>query len=107
MDMKIVLFQSTREILNNVVKHANAQHIDVRIWEENAYLWMEVEDNGIGFNADLNTEGTNGDGGFGLVNVKERLNQIEGLFDIQSYPGKGTRVRYAAPMHFNHNRETD
>jgi len=107
MDMKIVLFQSTREILNNVVKHANAQHIDVRLWEENSYLWMEVEDNGIGFDADLNTELTNGDGGFGLVNVKERLNQIEGLFDIQSYPGKGTRVRYAAPMHLNHKHERD
>jgi signal transduction histidine kinase len=102
METQTILFQSTREILNNVIKHAHAESVDVDIWSEDNMLWIRVEDDGIGFqNPKAESDSSNGEGGYGLVNIRERLKQIDGQFEIEYEPGVGTRVKFAAPLRLN------
>ena len=102
METQTILFQSTREILNNVIKHAHAESVDVDIWSEDNMLWIRVEDDGIGFqNPKAEPDTSNREGGSGLVNIRERLKQIDGQFEIEYEPGVGTRVKFAAPLRLN------
>jgi len=93
-----LMFRNVRELLVNVVKHARATKVYVRLWEDDGMLKVVVEDDGIGF--DLGTPKTSlvTNGGFGLFSVQERMNDLGGSLDIESTPSKGCRVTMTAPM---------
>jgi signal transduction histidine kinase len=93
----VVLFTSVNELLNNVVKHATAQRVMVRVETDEQSVQVDVEDNGTGFNPESLDSGQSGEWGFGLFSIRERLKYLGGYFDIQSAPGKGTRARLSAP----------
>ncbi|MBC8469148.1 MAG: PAS domain S-box protein [Planctomycetes bacterium] len=97
-DMSVVLFQAVREILTNVVKHANAKKVKVCIDKLVHRVQVIVEDDGTGFELSGLKSPDKEKGGFGLFNVKERLEYIDGSFDIESRPGQGTRVTVAVPL---------
>jgi signal transduction histidine kinase len=83
------LYWITQEALNNAVKHAKAQHVTVqlRFDEEKAYL--EVRDDGLGFDAaDAELAG-----GLGMRGIKERVRQIDAKLHIDSIPEEGTSVK--------------
>ncbi len=88
------LFLAVREALNNVVRHARADLIRLEVRVENSRLRIAVEDNGCGFAPEQTTaEGTHE----GLTNMRRRLEDIGGSFQIVSRPG-GTRVEFIAPL---------
>ncbi len=99
-DISVLLFRDVRELLINVVKHAEANKVKVSISRVDNDIQVCVEDNGVGFNADeialLPTEA----GGFGLFSIRERLEQIGGLIEIESKPGRGSRITMTAPIKY-------
>ena len=99
-DMSIVLFQAVRELLTNVVKHANANKVKVCIDKFDHRVQVIVEDDGVGFELSGLKSPDKEKGGFGLFNVKERLEYLGGSFDIESKPGQGTRVTMTVPLEF-------
>ncbi len=86
------LFRIIQEALNNVIKHANATEIKVRLEFSSEFLAVQVIDNGCGF--DLPPEGawTADDEHLGLVGMRERAELIGATLKIDSRPGLGTRV---------------
>jgi signal transduction histidine kinase len=79
----------TAEALTNVVKHARAEHADVRAWVEDAVLHLEVRDDGVGGAA---TEGS------GLLGLRDRVEALGGRVEIASPPGAGTRLAATLPL---------
>jgi len=89
------LFLAVREALNNAVRHARADLIRLEIRAENSSVRIAVEDNGCGFAP----EQTTGAGAHeGLTNMRRRMEEIGGRFQIASRPGGGTRVEFIAPL---------
>jgi ligand-binding sensor domain-containing protein/signal transduction histidine kinase len=82
------LFLAFKEALNNVVKHASASEVWVRITIEDSVCIVSVEDDGRGFHA----ESVHPDGN-GLNSMRERLAAIGGRFELQSRPNEGTRLQ--------------
>jgi len=94
--MRVLVFQLVRELLMNVVKHAEIPAAAVCIARTAAGLTVTIEDKGRGF-AMLDAEaGT--PGRFGLFHVRERVDAIGGEFHLQSALGEGTRVRMSIPL---------
>lgn len=80
------LFRICQEALNNALKYANAETLDIFIEaNETTYFKFCLKDNGIGFDLSKNTEGT-----YGLKNMKARAKEMGAGFHIQSELGKGT-----------------
>jgi two-component system nitrate/nitrite sensor histidine kinase NarX len=86
-DVKVALYRITQEALNNVVKHAQAKHVTLRLQTIAAGLEVCVRDDGRGFNlADIPQ------GHFGLGNMRERAEAIGATLEIKSHPERGTRL---------------
>jgi PAS domain S-box-containing protein len=97
-DVKIFLFESVRELLFNTVKHAQVSRARVRMRQmDGAGLQIIVSDEGAGFDScQLKSAGENG-GGFGLFSIRERIGLIGGSVQIDSAPGKGSRLALMVP----------
>jgi signal transduction histidine kinase len=80
------LYQISLEALNNVLKHAKAKQVLVQLLFEQDRCQLTIQDDGIGF--DL--ERTDRFGGYGLANIRHRLEKIGGELTIITEPGKGT-----------------
>jgi len=87
------IFRIAQEALQNVLKHANAQHVVVKLGAEEGDLLLEVEDDGIGF--DPEAPGTRSRR-LGLTSMEERAQRFGGRIEIRSAPGTGTSVRLKA-----------
>jgi signal transduction histidine kinase len=94
-EVKIVLFQAVRELLTNVVKHAKANSARIRIEGDEHWLRIGIQDDGVGLSTPSPASRPNG---FGLFNVRERLLGMGGRLEVESEPGKGTKVTIVAPM---------
>lgn len=90
-DVKILIFESVRELLFNAIKHAHVQHASIDADVTDGLLRIAVEDKGIGFDPKgLKPVGQAGSG-FGLFSIRERLNLIGGTLGVDSSPGEGAR----------------
>jgi signal transduction histidine kinase len=97
-DLSALLFRGTRELLINVVKHANTNRARVTIGTSRGNITVAVDDQGIGFvPADLKSGYHRGEG-FGLFSIQERLTHLGGSLTIQSVPNRGTRITMSAPL---------
>jgi len=91
---RVLLFKAVRELLFNVIKHAKARHVGVVVDYEDGFVRVVVEDDGVGFDPGTSCERD----GFGLFSIKERLDHIGGRMEIDSSPGRGTKVVLVAPV---------
>ena len=87
------LFRIITEALNNSLHHANASRVAVTLCQEDGQLKLAIEDNGVGFDRAQLQEG------MGLHNIRERLIAYKGKFEIESHPGRGTRLEISIPEH--------
>jgi PAS domain S-box-containing protein len=94
-DVRFLLFQAIRELLLNIVKHAQTDHASVKLLRTtHAELEAVIEDEGIGFDpAEALHRRTEQAGGFGLFSIRERIDLLGGVFEVESAPGKGARFR--------------
>lgn len=98
-DLKVLLFQSIRELLFNVVKHAGVRQARVRMSRRDLCTRIEVSDAGNGFDSEaLRQRGPAVDGGFGLFTIRERLDLMGGRFDIASSVRGGTTAAIELPL---------
>lgn len=97
-EIEIALFRIAQEALNNVAKHANANQVEIELFEENGDIVMTITDNGVGF--DIQGQGSESLEHWGLTLMQERALAINGEFLVRSVPGQGAqilvRVRNAA-----------
>src|SRR3989442_4539237 len=88
------LFGIDQEALGIVGKHSKAKQVRVRLMRADGVVRLTVSDDGIGF-----VPGRGGDsGGVGLVNMRERVRQLDGTLELESEPGRGTIVRAEVPF---------
>ena len=102
------IYRLAQEALNNVVKHAGAAHVSLYVGVEDGVARVTVEDDGAGFEPGGgepggegpggNGEPALGDGGRGLVGMRERLETLGGQLELRSAPGEGTRLRARFPL---------
>jgi len=104
-DVCALLYRAVRELLINVVKHAQAQYVKVSIRKDNDNIRINVVDNGIGFKPPTDGLGSDKTAGFGLFSIRERLNYFGGSVEIESKPGEGTQVALVAPIKCGKNVE--
>lgn len=97
-DVCASLFRSVRELLINVVKHAQVQRAKIFMRREDQNIWIEIKDEGIGFDSCGINFHMNKPGGFGLFSIRERLSFMGGSFQIESALGRGTRAVLVAPL---------
>jgi signal transduction histidine kinase len=102
-DVWVVLFQSVRELLFNVVKHAKVSAATVTTdLTEDARIRITVSDQGVGFDLSTSRLGQRDElksaaPGFGLYHIRERLTLLGGQFTAESEPGKGSRFVLIGP----------
>jgi len=92
-ELELALFRILQETLTNILKHAMASKITVRLAIVNGNLIFEIVDNGVGF--DLNNCGR--PDSYGLIGMKELMTMLGGNFEIKSTVGEGTLVRVEMP----------
>jgi CheY-like chemotaxis protein len=94
--MRVLLFESVRELLLNVVKHAGVRkaYVDAR-YDKEGLLRLAVWDEGKGFDP-ATAKPAGFDGGFGLFSIRERLELLGGTMTIEAAPAQGTRVTLVA-----------
>lgn len=97
---KVTLYRVLQEACCNIIKHAKASKIEVTLFCGDNKLALEIQDNGIGFDAQKKKE-TSGEvsHGFGLSMMKERVILLGGTIQIKSVIGEGTTVSVEIPMH--------
>jgi PAS domain S-box-containing protein len=89
-DIRIALFRAAQEAISNVLKHANATRLEIRLQGEDGRVRLMVEDNGQGF--DPNAASQKEAPSWGLKIMRERIESIGGKLHIASRPGAGTRT---------------
>ena len=98
-DIRTLLFESVRELLFNASKYAQAERVTLALrLDDDDQLCITVTDNGIGFEPSrLDSRSNTGQVGWGLFSIRDRLTLLGGRVDIDSAPGRGTRVHLFAP----------
>ena len=87
LEVKEAVYRVAQEALNNTVKHAQAERVELRLEQDAGELLLEVRDDGEGFDA----AGTF-PGHLGLKSMRERIARLGGTLRIESAPGEGTRI---------------
>ncbi len=95
--LEILLFRVVQEAINNVARHSHAQNATIRFWEEGEEILVEIEDDGLGFQAGSPTRSDGSAGGLGLLGMQERGSLMGGHVAIRSEPGHGTHVLVRVP----------
>lgn len=95
-EREIIVYRMVQEILNNTIKHSNAQKISMTVDYRNNELVILIADNGDGFDIDKVVNDT-GDMGNGLINLQSRARVINAKYIITSESGKGTESKIIIP----------
>jgi signal transduction histidine kinase len=90
---EVILFRIVQELLNNIVKHADATQVLVQLMETDGRISLAVEDNGKGFNPEQLKKAP----GVGWLNIQSRVDYLGGTLDLKSAPGKGVSVSIECP----------
>ena len=99
-EIRYLLFRCVRELLINVIKHAGASQVKINVVNQNGVLVISLYDNGCGFSYNPEIFHTQ-EAGFGLFSIHERIDSIGGSMELDSSPGKGTKVELFLPLSVN------
>lgn len=95
---RTVLYRVVQEALTNVVRHARATSVDVRLQKLDGILSMTITDNGQGFAMEDTSIEKSSSRRLGMLGMRERLEIVGGTFSVASVPGQHTTVKVAIPM---------
>lgn len=85
-NFELSIYRITQELINNIIKHAQATKAFIQLSQHNNLLSLTIEDNGIGFSEDSTKNG------MGLKSIRKRLAAMKGTIDIHSVPRQGTSI---------------
>lgn len=94
---RIGIYRIVREALTNIAKHANAREANIQLDRDTdadgaINIVVDVSDNGVGFNLAECPRG------LGLVGIQERVNAMNGRFEIETEPGSGVHLKVSTPL---------
>ncbi|MCK9216773.1 MAG: sensor histidine kinase [Firmicutes bacterium] len=95
--IELTIFRIVQEALTNVMKHSRATIVSVKIEYLKKSIKLFISDNGIGFDTKLNKM-FNENNGYGLLSMQERVELLNGKFEIISKPKEGTRIQVSIPI---------
>lgn len=93
--LETALYRVSQEGLANVLKHSHASHVKMRLHKNDDCISLSIHDDGRGF--DLSSVLNSRRKGFGLMNMKERIDLIGGTFNLQTAPNEGTKIDITVP----------
>lgn len=97
--VSLTTFRLVQEALNNIGKHSEAENAVVNIEVINNQIRLYIYDDGKGFDTSIKKDfDEHSSGGFGLMSMKERIDLLNGSFEIESKLGKGTRLKISIPL---------
>lgn len=96
--VEAAVFRVIQEALNNVAKHAQARNVSVVLERLGGELVASVEDDGAGFDTEQVAAADGSRPSWGLLGMRERVEALDGSFDIESRPGQGTTVLLRVPL---------
>lgn len=99
----LLLIQLVRELLFNIVKHAQTERAWIKVDQNENQLVLVVEDKGVGFDPETFLNQHHDDQRFGLFSIKERLRYIGGILKVISTAGEGTQMTLIVPVN-EHNK---
>ena len=91
-ELETTIYRLVQEALTNVVKHAQAKHVAVKVTKDDGQVDVVVRDDGIGFDPQQPRSG------FGLAGMRERVALAGGTLEVLSTPGNGTTIRVSLPF---------
>ncbi|MDZ4211329.1 MAG: histidine kinase [Methylotenera sp.] len=89
--VSITAYRVVQECLTNIVKHANARQVAVSVTQDAQYIYIKIEDDGVGFDTTLATQG------YGLAGMSERIQGLMGHMNIVTSKNQGTRIMVTLP----------
>jgi signal transduction histidine kinase len=87
-DKEVVIYRAVCELINNSILHSGASRIEIELNKHEKFVTLQFYDNGRGF--DTSRLGLEDNKGMGISNIETRVKSIEGVFILESNPGKGT-----------------
>ncbi len=87
-DKEVVIYRAVCELINNSISHSGASRIEIELNKHEKFVTLQFYDNGRGF--DTSTLGKEDNKGMGLSNIETRVKTVEGVFILESTPGRGT-----------------
>lgn len=89
-DKEVVIYRAVCELINNAIQHSGASKIEIELNKHDKFVTLQFSDNGRGFDTSkLSREDTKG---MGISNIETRVRTVEGVFVLESSPGKGTNA---------------
>jgi signal transduction histidine kinase len=101
-DVSLNIYRVLNESLNNIHRHAKAEHVEIYIELRPDNIFLEVKDDGCGFFVPQPLGKLLLDQHFGLVGMRERVEYMQGELQIESSPGEGTRITATVPLNDFH-----
>ena len=90
----LCIYRIAQEALGNAAKYSKAKQVEVRLTRSDGRVRLSVSDDGVGCDPDQVSRS----GGLGVINMRERVLQLDGTFEFDSEPGRGTRVSVTVPF---------
>lgn len=106
-DKLINIYRIIQELVNNIVKYAKADYVEIVVFLENDEINLSVSDNGVGFKPHKIKENYYTSEGLGIVNIQERIIELEGFWEIDSIKGEGTTILITIPFYANEKENID
>jgi len=95
-EIEVTLLRAAQEALANVAKHAVAGRVGLTLSYMDDAVTLDVRDDGVGFHVNGHAEG-DGDGGYGLLGMRQRVGLLDGTMAVESEPGGGTAICVSVP----------
>jgi signal transduction histidine kinase len=89
---KLNVYRIMQEQLNNILKHAGATLVNIRVSQNKKWIIISITDNGVGFDTEKKQEG------IGIANIKSRSKSYNGTVDLVSKPGRGCILKVSFPV---------
>ena len=100
-ELETACFRIAQEALTNVIRHAKASQVLVRLSRDGDVLLLNVKDDGVGFDVEQLRNRTPRAATLGLVSMQERAHAAGGIIEIDSAPAVGTEIRFSLPLDGN------
>jgi signal transduction histidine kinase len=96
-EVEVALPRTAQEALANVAKHAAASRVVLTLSYMEDLVTLDIRDDGVGFDPAAVAERRQGDGGFGLTVMRQRVHRLAGTLEVESEPGAGTAIWAGIP----------
>ena len=96
--LETMLFRIAQEAISNILRHANASKVSIRLWTADEQFWLEIKDDGCGFDLEKTAEGAVDRKQLGLLGIEERVSLVGGVVRVESAKGSGTRLQLHIPL---------